>query len=321
MKRILPNPFEGEVSLNSLPIHSVRFLAVVSVFLLMLASCTKEPISKPSGESEGSLTEVHVRFDFSSVEIPLESTRAVTADNSSATRIAFAVFKNDEKVYECSQCKDEANFGTVAGLRLAPGDYKFVVVAHYANSKESKPATISSPTSAIITEEICREAYCTVQDVTIERNKWDNQNVSITVPLCVTKLRIKLLDPIPNEVKYIKMILNEGKPTASSFTFNPTTGTLSSDYSFSRTYEIKDEDLGKSDVQLNACAFLNEESKVANVQVVALGSDSTQLFSRKFESITFNKGKIRVLNFNLFTTSAPTTFTFGEWAEEEPITY
>ena len=289
-------------------------LLAIAAIVLIFQSCEKADIATDTNESEVLAT---VNLDFTTSETDWTATRAASAADL-ITNIALSVFDSDEKkVMDLTQVKGDTDFGTFSPIRLAPGTYKFVVVAHKAQTPASELATITSPTSATLPGSFLYETYTTVKEVKLEANNYKPQTVDITVPLCVTKLTFETLDEVPSDVTFIRLTVNSGAEAATSLSFNPTEGVFASDASFSRTWDITSS-VGKT-VTLSITAMMTEYPKDVDVCVEALDANNKVVDTRTFEGITFNRAKIRIIKANLFADGVGGKFTFEEWSEEEPM--
>lgn len=331
------------------PINMRKFLlAIFAMATLLLTSCTSSVLDDSVIEQKQQV-QVNLLLDFTTSEIAWSSRAtdpesatvpdgfpsgpssfASRATASEASRIALTVFDaTGNKVIEKSQYKTDDDFGTFADLRLLPGTYTFAVVAHRANTTDEAPATITSATSATLPGTFYLDTYATTQSVTVTTNA--TQNVSITVPLCVTKLKLVTLDKLPSNVTSIRITTNPegttvpdpvGEPVESTPSgttpFNPTTGLIPSATSFTRTWNVS-ESVGK---QLNMNFFFMAEAYplTATILVEALNAEGTTVASRTFTAITFNRAKVRTINTYLFSGTTSTTLTFEEWTNEEPMT-
>ena len=326
-------------------------LAIFAMATLLLTSCTSNVLDDSVSEQKQQV-QVNLLLDFTTSETAWSSratdpesatipdglpsgpssfaSRALSASASEASRIALTIFDAaGNKVIEKSQYKTDDDFGTFADLRLLPGTYTFAIVAHRANTTDEAPATITSATSATLPGSFYLDTYATTKSVTVTANA--TQDVSITVPLCVTKLKLVTLDKLPSNVTSIRITTNPegatvpdpvGEPVESTPSgttpFNPTTGLTPSATSFTRTWNVS-ESVGK---QLNMNFFFMAEAYplTTSILVEALNAEGATVASRTFTDITFNRAKVRTINTYLFSGTTSTTLTFEEWTNEEPIT-
>ena len=314
------------------------FLAIFAMATLLLTSCTSNVLDDSVSEQKQQV-QVNLLLDFTTSETAWSSratdpesatvpdgfpsgpssfaSRALSASASEASRIALTIFDaTGNKVIEKSQYKTDDDFGTFADLRLLPGTYTFAIVAHRANTVDETPATITSATSATLPGTFYLDPYATTKSVTVTANA--TQDVSITVPLCVTKLKLVTLDKLPSNVTSIRITTNPEATPSGTTPFNPTTGLIPSATSFTRTWNVS-ESVGK---QLNMNFFFMAEAYplTTPILVEALNAKGATVASRTFTDITFNRAKVRTINTYLFSGTTSTTLTFEEWTNEEPIT-
>ena len=320
------------------PINMRKFLlAIFAMATLLLTSCTSSVLDDSVIEQKQQV-QVNLLLDFTTSETawssratdpesatvpdgfpsgPSSFASRATASASEASRIALTIFDaTGNKVIEKSQYKTDDDFGTFADLRLLPGTYTFAIVAHRANTTDETPATITSATSATLPGTFYLDTYATTKSVTVTANA--TQNVSITVPLCVTKLKLVTLDKLPSNVTSIRITTNPEATPSGTTPFNPTTGLIPSATSFTRTWNVS-ESVGK---QLNMNFFFMAEAYPLTTSILAeaLNAEGTTIASRTFTDITFNRAKVRTINTYLFSGTTSTTLTFEVWTNEEPMT-
>ena len=338
-------------SSRSFHLLSLSLSFSLSLALPLLISCTSTVLDDSVLEQKHQ-TQVNLLLDFTTSEAAWSTratdpesatvpngfpsgsssfaTRALTATASEVSRIALTIFDAaGNKALEKSQYKTDDDFGTFTDLRLLPGTYTFAIVAHRAATTDEAPATITLATSATLPGTFLLDTYATTQSVTVTANA--TQNVSITVPLCVTKLNLVTLDKLPSDVTFIRITTNPegatvpdpvGEPAESTplgtTTFNPTTGLLPSAASFTRTWDVS-ASVGK---QLSMNFFFMAEAYplTTSILVEALNAEGTPITSRIFTDINFNRAKVRTINTYLFSGTTSTTLTFEEWTNEDPIT-
>lgn len=300
------------------------FLAIFAMATLILASCTTNDVDDPIIEPQRQ-TLVNLHLDFTTTETAWNApakTRALSATESEVTRIALTIFDaSGNKALGETQYKTDEHFGTFTDLRLLPGTYTFAIVAHRASTTDEAPATITSATSATLAGDYLLDTYTTTKSVTITANA--AQDVPITVPLCVTKLRIESLDIQPSDVATIRITtLPEGatspEASGSATTFSPTTGLLPSATSFTRTWAVS-SNVGKK-IALNFFFMADAFPHTCDILVEALNSEGSIITSRTYSGITFNRAKVRTIQTYLFSGNSSTTLTFEEWTSEDPIT-
>lgn len=290
--------------------------------ILLANSCQNisiEDTKQHSSEEEIPLATVDLNCALNIDETKWNLNTRATAAESSATRIAVKIFdSSNQEVKSITQQKTDENFGSIRELRLSPGSYTIVAVAHKASSTGSEAPIITSPTSATIPESYADDIYACTTSVTINANEFEKKTVNMTLNLCLTSAKVHTKDPLPKEVKKFKMTVNEGKSPFTSLTFNPATGVALSDASYSRTFDVSSI-TGKT-VTVTVKALLNEYPKFVSIKVSALDADNVELYSRQFDNIELNRAKERLINTNLFTDGIDSDMSFEEWGSDDPIT-
>lgn len=291
-------------------------VAVMAVFLI---SCDAEGNTSPGPTDE--LVEIIVNTSYTIEEEPMYApTRALSAVQSNATRISLKVFDGDGNVaFEDTQRKDEEDFGSFTAIRLAPGTYTFVAVGHQATSTSAGDAIIESPTSATIPDEYLRDVYSCTKDVTVVRGSFQPQSVTLTLPLCVTRLRILLNDRVPQGIAEVGMTVNSGKDAFSSFTFDPSTGFFEGDRSFTRRWKIPAEKIGTTGMSFSPYVMLNRYPLSVSASITAYDTEGEVYASREFTGIPLKKGVMTTVSTNLFSSGTDATLEFEEWGQEEVI--
>ena len=291
--------------------------------LIILAnSCQNisiEDTKQHSSEEEMPLATVDLNCALNIDETKWNLNTRATAAESSATRIAVKIFNSsNQEVKSITQQKTDENFGSIRELRLSPGSYTIVAVAHKASSTESEAPEITSPTSATIPETVLDDVYACVTPLVIEEGNYGRKTVNMTLNLCVTSVRVYLEDELPSTVKKLQLTANAGQAAFTSLVFNPTTSLAVADASYTRTYSVENL-VGK---KINFCskAMLNVYPKVVNISLKALDGNGDELYSRQFENIQLNRAKERHINTYLFSEGVDSDMSFEEWGNEEPIT-
>lgn len=290
---------------------------VIVIVIVGFSSCTQDELQQST-----ELKCINVNLGFIIDEHPwqLPLTRAATPRE--ANSFTLTVFdSNDNQVFTKSQSKttDASTFGTLSDIRLAPGTYKFAVVAYFASEGNTSSAEIISTESASIPEDKLYNTHAIVKEVIVPAGDYTSNDVQISVPLCVTSLCINLQDALPEGVSKIRMTINQGGTLAASpISVNPTTGLATINLGYSRTWQLASSDVGKKP-SFTIFALLNEFPKEVPVKIEALNSDESQvLFSRTFTTgITLKRAVHHNLYTYLFTGTNNATITFDTWASTE----
>lgn len=264
---------------------------------------------------------VNVTTDFTMTITPWDASQQkiytrMSASETAATRIALTIFdSNNTAVQTLTQRSDEADFGTFTNIRLSPGTYKFVVVAHKAESTESEAAIITSATEATIPGSILYEVYAATKNVTIDNNSYDAKNVSITVALCVTQLHLYLKDVLPTDTKKIRITVNHGQSIPESIKINPAMGIFATNSSFVREWKMNNTSIGHT-IDLSVIAMFTEYPKNADVLIEGLDVNDQTIYSRTHTDIPFKFANVTNLSTNLFTGAANGALNFTGWGTD-----
>lgn len=285
--------------------------------VLLLVSCSAGDGMNPV--PVGNPVEIYVNTSYLVEDAPMYApTRALSADNSKATRISLKVFDSaGEVAFNATQRKGDEDFGSFSGIRLAPGNYKFVAVAHLASAQEKPEAVIESAESATIADAFLQEVYSCVEDVTVVSGDFETLNVSLLLRLCVTRLRFQLMDAIPQNVKEIGVTINSGKPDVTDFKFNPSTGLFSTDNSFTRRWSIPADKIGISELTFGPTAILNQYPLMVSATITAYEEDGQIYISREYADITLQRGIVTTIRTYLFTGNTNVSMEFEDWGVGE----
>ena len=290
--------------------------------ILLANSCQNisiEDTKQHSSEEEMPLATVDLNCALNIDETKWNLNTRATASESSATRIAVKIFdSSNQEVTSITQQKTDENFGSIRELRLSPGSYTIVAVAHKASSTESEAPKITSPTSATIPETVLDDVYACVTPLVIEEGNYGKKTVNMTLNLCVTSVRVHLEDELPSTVKKLQLTVNAGQAAFTSLVFNPTTSLAVADASYTRTYSV--ENLVGNKIQFRSKAMFNVYPKTASIAVKALGENDVVLYSRQYDGIQLNRAKERHIYTYLFSEGVDSDMSFEEWGDDEPIT-
>ncbi len=300
---------------------SIVFFCYVMLTVFLTVSCSKwtpgADEAPAEAEEQLQLVPVEVRTTYSVDEHEWSSARAVGVSKTDATRIALSVFDaSNESVYTATQRAADEGSGTFSHIRLAPGTYTFVAVAHRTPTIESAAANITSPTVAILQgSELLGAVYACTQQVTITASNFDTQSVDMMLQLCIAAVKIHLKDALPVGVQKITMTVNTGQPGFTSLTFNPATALCTDNVSFTRTWDVS-QHIGTSNANFIAYAHLNAYPKTVTVSISALRADDEELFTRTFSNIELKQSVETNIYTHLFTGDAAPELTFEEWSKE-----
>ncbi len=297
-----------------------RLFAIAFTTILLAVGCSEYIEEAEDTKTQNAKTcEVGVCLQYSTSESDWETgthrmpvTRA-TLESSNVTRLSFSVFDSDGNVVEAfSQTKDEENFGTIPSFILSPGTYSLVAVAYKASGtvNDSK-ATITSPTVASINEQTLYEIYSGVEEVTVEKGSYSKTTVSMTLKLCVSRLKLTLKGTVPKDVKYIKVVVNTSGTTSETFAFNPSEGLAAKDCQFERSWALTES--GQADPSFTVTSGFTTSEKTTNITVSALADDKTVLYTQTLEGITLQRAKILNIATYLFSQISDVNFGFEDW--------
>lgn len=285
---------------------------LISFVLLALAFSSCDKLEADLHEAQ--FVDISVNA-FTMEQEPLQSKSRVSASESEATEIAIAIFDSaDEKVYSASQSASDTNttFGSFTNIKLYKGNYKIVIVAHKA-AENGTAATITSPTVATINQTQINEIYTNVKSISVDPDNGSEQNVQMSLPLCVTKLIFHVKDKIPSNVASAAITINEGQLPAAAITFNPTTGLLSSNSSFTRVVDLTPYIGTAPTISVWAC--LNQYPKTCNIKVTFKDTIDNVIYSHTYYNLEFNGGHVLRVGAYVFTQKSSLALDFGEWVD------
>lgn len=285
---------------------------LISFVLLALAFSSCDKLEADLHEAQ--FVDISVNT-FTMEQEPLQSKSRISASESEATQIAIAIFDSaDEKVYSATQSASDTNitFGSFTGIRLYKGNYKIVIVAHKA-AENGTAATITSPTVATINQTQINEIYTNVKSISVDPDNGSEQNVQISLPLCVTKLIFRIKDKIPNNVASAAITINEGQLPAATITLNPTTGLLSSNSSFTRVVDLTPYVGTGPYISVWAC--LNQYPKTCNIKIAFKDAINNVIYSHTYNNLEFNGGHVLHVGAYVFTQKSSLSLDFGEWVD------
>ena len=307
----------------------MKNLLLMPWILLACTACTKEIVSENvSGEfanAEPITVNVHCQYSITETSFG-ESTRATVSKD--VTRLSFSVFNSsNECVHSETQKDGDENFGTLSSFKLTAGTYTLVAVAHKASNDESACATITSPTVVSMTEDYLHNTYAGVQPLTLS-NTYDGttKDVTMTLNLCVTRVQVKILDKLPENLRKVVVDVNTGKtPAPNNFSFNPqeplfATGASfeATDASFKRTWERTsfEDKIGREGIGFAVTAMMNAYPKTISTMITAYDQAGNQMITRTFDNVTVKKGTILSINTSLFKQSVAPTIQLADWVTE-----
>lgn len=301
--------------------HSLIFI-VLSLPIVGCDSATDSVIETPS-VNEQLTVPVSLNLDFDSSETDWNQsplTRATTSDIP-PTRISLQIFNTDgtPTIAQIDQNNTDPNFGKFSDLRLTPGSYKCVIVAHRASSVSQSAATITSLTEAFIPESSLWDTHTCVYDFTVTPGTYTPQEHTIQVPLCVTRFNLTLLDPVAAGVSKVRLTLNSVSSSVAiaPIALNPSTGLATSDLAFTRTWDIQSTTVGKTNINFSITGLFTTYPKTCDAKVEALDAEGIPLYTRTLQNITFNRAKIRKVSTNLFTGAVDAIINFEGWTNED----
>ena len=301
----------------------MKHLLLMPWILLACTACTKEIVSENvSGEfanAEPITVNVHCQYSITENSFG-ESTRANVSKD--VTRLSFSVFNSsNECVHSETHKVGDKNFGTLSSFILTTGTYTLVAVAHKASNDESACATITSPTVVSLTEDYLHNTYAGVQPLTLSNYDGTKKDVTMTLNLCVTRVQVKILDQLPENLGKVVVDVNTGtgKTAApNNFSFNPQDPLFATDASFKRTWERTsfDDLIGKEGIGFAVTAMMNENPKTISTKITAYDQAGNQMITRTFDNVTVKKGTILSINTYLFKQSEAPTIQLADWVIE-----
>lgn len=295
----------------------------LACLLFSFAACSNDDtVQEQTSENAECSVNVKLSLETGGAIAGFADKERLTRGESSVapSRITLSIFDaQGQEVKSISQLKDDAQFGSFDKIRLSPGTYSFAVVANRASGTEDAAPTIASPSEATIPGEYVLDVWSAVKEVIIGSGNYTAQEVAIVVPLRVTKLRFAFLEAIPADAAQLRVTFNAGREACTDLTFNPTTGLLSRDVSFSRTFSLAGS-VNKTNQVFCVFAFMDSSSKDCVAQVEALGASGEVRYARKVDNVTFNQGKVKRIELNMFTGLTSPAVTFDNWVEDDTLT-
>lgn len=262
------------------------------------------------------MANVNVNYKFVIDETSWQ-TRATTTGTSDVTRIALKVFDSENNlVTEVKQRKDDTSFGTITGLKLNPGNYTFVAVAHMASSTTAEDANIVSPEKVDINEAYIPFLYACSVEKTIESSS-SPQTVTLPINLCVSRLRVYFTNAMPDYVKKVILSLNTGGEQQTSYSFNPKTGCNLKNSSFSHTITIPTNYIGKTNNNVSIFGQFDEFPKTVDANIQVIDTNDEVIIERNYKDVVMKRGYIHSVKTTFDLMDIETSFTFEDWTEED----
>lgn len=290
-----------------------RLTLAVVITAMSFTSCYQEAIT------DAETTEVSVCLNDFQIESPSTSnTRASnkTAVQASINFITLKVFdKKGNVAHSETQSIDDQGFGTLK-FRLSAGEYKFVAVAH---SGTTSAATITSATSAEIVDVNKVYVYSCVMDVTITGNT--SQSVTMDMGKCDNAVFcVSITDSTPENIESIQIIVSPTSQAPESLKFSPTTGLSTAQWRYERTFSKTEYKVDTFTGKKLFCPFLISSAETQlDVQIKALDSDDTEIFSRTLSGVTFKSTMSTTATGTFFSSATTSTFQFDVTTEDIPI--
>ena len=188
-------------------------------FLMLLALCLltscEQPYlvdSHPESESESDADpNVILRVQGFDV-VPFEGvdTRADERVEDVCSRLNFVVYIGETKVKSIAQKRGDSDFGTVA-LALPEGDYTYAVIAHSSEGS----ATVTSLDKISFKNNRVTDTFSYCDELTVGE---ENVTEDISLRRTTAMFRLKLSEPLPEQVTQLKFYYTGGSSTLSALT-------------------------------------------------------------------------------------------------------
>ena len=295
----------------------MKIFTTLFLTLSLLTACETVSLENEEKHNE-TMANVNVNYKFVIDETSWQ-TRATTTGTSSVTRIALKVFDSENnQVTEVKQRKDDTSFGTITGLKLKPGNYTFVAVAHMASSTTAEDANIVSPERVDINEAYIPFLYACSVEKTIESSSTSSpQTVTLPINLCVSRLRVYFTNAVPNYVKKVILSLNTGGEQQTSYSFNPKTGYNLKNSSFSHTITIPTNYIGRTDLDVSIFGQFDVFPKTVDANIQVFDTNDEEIIERNYKDVVMKRGYIHSVKTTFDLMDIETSFTFEDWTEED----
>ena len=300
----------------------------ILISLFIMSACRQIDLGEDEGNGQDyddGCVEVKVRMgNFNISSSPISMSRAEgTEYPEGVTAISIAAFnENNVRVDSVKAIKDLDNETFNAPLlRLPPGNYTFVAVAHGASSTDIEAATIESPELVRLHETRIYETFsCVKSDVSV-------MGSAMTINLAMGKRKnaqfaLETLDVVPNEIVSVWIKINAEANTTVPLHpgFNPATGVATGNWLYSRNFSVQQGAV----VYKTFGMLLPAADYNMSVSITPVGENKTEYTQLKkiFSDVTFSQNTlVRAVGY-LFSTNTSFEFTFDtDWEPENTLPF
>ena len=287
-----------------------QFRCLLILFSLLLAGCTKEPVT-PEAEPTGQGPTYTPRGNVA-VYVDSLGVRLFRETDTVSTHLCFAVYDTSGvRVKQTNQKVGDSHYGAV-GFQLEDGSYRLVVVAHSSsrNPTMTDPSRIQFNNGTGYSDTYL---YSTLLDVTPSQQKVHVAPRRITA-LC----RFVVGDTIPDSVATLRF-----RYTGGSGHFDAASGT---GVTQSTQEVIRDVRPGQTDTRCDLYTFpLGTDEDTLQLTVAALNAEGGKVLERQF-AVPVRCDQITWLCGNFFSTGGwtvtpATDIDSEDWGSEVFLTY
>lgn len=183
-------------------------MTIFRCFCLVLMTILVISCEKPAWEEAGSSTGSTMEQDANLV---LRVSTLTRADNDTQLwgTLMFEIYQNDKKVKDIVQKAGTDNFGTV-GVKLAPGTYQLLIMAHNCQANPSRPR----PTEIEFSNKTgYSDVFYYYGDVNVSESRAHHD---ITLHRATSLIRFVTKDNLPSQVKSLVFNYEGGSATLNA---------------------------------------------------------------------------------------------------------
>ena len=263
--------------------RNVRFTLLVCLMPLF-SSCEKAFEQNSVTEKDANVVIRIADFQQLSFEDTVDgrkmmTTRSAVSLSDYCDYLQFVVFDETEKLSSMNQKVGDEGYGHAA-MKIAPGSYTLMVLAHKAPSY----ATVSSLTKVTFPGNQVGDTFLYCGAITVEDNKQNTFNV--TLGRCVSMFRLCVEDNLPDDVAKMKFYY-----TGGSSTLDVSTGWGNVNSRQTVNFDISAADRGGPAV-FEVFTFPHEEYSDLKMTVTALDAQGQTLCEKIFEKVPIQRNRI-----------------------------
>lgn len=285
------------------------FFTVLCVLCAGLSACTSDEPSTSTASIgiKADTTEeepITVTFGFGYDITPM-SARTRTAITSAATQIDIW-FSDGETMSDIHQSSSDPNFGTVTATLDKRKTYTLYALAH----KGTEAATLTDGTVSFPDDKVKDTFWYTT---TFSPSETTSVNCDMT--RIVAQLRLETTDPIPSNVKKMRITVND--------VYDRWSLTDGPDHQLNRVSTITISSTNQDGTAtFNFYAITPDEETLHTVTFEALDSEDAVVQMRSFTDIPLRSGYKTCLRGDFFVDQPMSlTFTVADWSEYDTISF